>query len=98
LKIAEVVTEPLSHDTQRFMTVQWYYCLKGKANKSTFDTLKKKIGQFATRTNKHYYVGKACESNPSKKRWTARYKPDGYTKITVLCETKTQADAYWLEI
>ena len=79
--------------------VSYDFMIQGDADRSTLNTLKKKVGQFATRTNRHYFVGKACGSNPPEKRWSQKYKPPprNYTMMYVLCQTPSEDEALWLE-
>ena len=77
--------------------VSYDYMVHGDADRNTFNTLKKKVGQFATRTNRHYFVGKACGSNPPENRWYQKYRPRNYTMMYVLCQTPSEDQALQLE-
>jgi hypothetical protein len=77
--------------------VDYSAMIDGYADTKTLNTLKKKVGQFATRTGKHYFIGKACGTHKPEKRWTEKYEPRGYDKMIVLCRTPSPKEALWLE-
>ena len=79
------------------MSVTYDYKIDGRDDAETLKTLKKKIGQLATRTSKNYCVGKASGENKPEARWNQKYKPRGYAKMIVICQTSTIEEALALE-
>ena len=79
--------------------VYYNYMMHGDADTNTFNTLKKKIGQLASRKKVNYYIGKASGSNKPDARWQQKYRNHngGYEKMYVLCQTSDVDSALTLE-
>lgn len=95
------------------MAVNWDYTLRGvNDSNDTYDTLKKKVGQFATRTGRSFFIGKASGGNKPEARWQDKYRKyhidyerdngspprwGAFTRMIVLCETENVRQALNLE-
>ena len=84
--------------------VNWNYMMNGKADKTTFNTLKKKIGQLANRKGHHYYIGKATEGNQPTIHWQQKLSKIKdikgnylYKTMYVLCVTEKEIEAIQLK-